>query len=121
LRAGYVGLTEIYTHEVAHAHNAAGDALRMKLNDTAKGTSMWFSGVGSLMNVHFGGQGRSIPDSIRADDDQLKELFYFEMLHAGIYMSKRGYITLSLEITAEHRELFVSAVRGFLGRYAEYV
>jgi glutamate-1-semialdehyde 2,1-aminomutase len=48
LRAGYVGLTEIYTHEVAHAHNAAGDALRMKLNDTAKGTSMWFSGVGSL-------------------------------------------------------------------------
>ena len=48
MHAGYVGLTEVYTPEVAIKHNEGGDAFRERLNKIAEGTSMWWTGVGSL-------------------------------------------------------------------------
>lgn len=48
MKCGYVGLTEVYTSEVAIKHNESGDAFRERLNKVAEGTSMWWTGIGSL-------------------------------------------------------------------------
>lgn len=48
MKGGYVGLTEVYTPEVATRHNENGDAFRARLNNVAEGTSMRWTGIGSL-------------------------------------------------------------------------
>lgn len=93
LRLGYIGLTEIYTPDVAEHHNMFGDNLRSRLNAMTRQTCMWFSGLGSLMNVHFcDKQAGTIRESLDNDSDVLKELLYFHLLEAGIYISKRETI-----------------------------
>lgn len=48
MKGGYVGLTEVYTPKVATKHNENSDAFRDRLNNVAEGTSMWWTGIGSL-------------------------------------------------------------------------
>lgn len=40
MKAGYVGLTQVYTPEVAIKHNELGDSFRGRLNGVAEGTAM---------------------------------------------------------------------------------
>lgn len=124
LRLGYIGLTEIYTPDVAEHHNMFGDNLRSRLNAMTRQTCMWFSGLGSLMNVHFcDKQAGTIRESLDNDSDVLKELLYFHLLEAGIYISKRGFITLSLAIGKDHKfeDALISAVQSFLDKYLSFI
>ncbi|MEZ5853199.1 MAG: aminotransferase class III-fold pyridoxal phosphate-dependent enzyme [Hyphomicrobiaceae bacterium] len=71
---------------------------RERLNAIAKsgGAGMQFTGRGSMIAVHFTRNPiRNEADADSANQD-LKELFFFDLLDRGIYMARRGMIVLSI-------------------------
>lgn len=98
MSTGYAALTEIITPEASLAVNARGDKLRERLNAIARagGAKMQFTGRGSMMATHFcDGPMRNEADADRGNQELL-ELFYFDLLDRGIYIARRGMIVLSL-------------------------
>ncbi|KAI7145656.1 hypothetical protein KC352_g29096, partial [Hortaea werneckii] len=123
MSAGYVGLSQIYTPEVAVAFNKVGDDLRSKLQDAAVGTKMTVTGRGSVLGIHFLKDGRKELLSVnqRQDHVQLKELFWFEMLVDGFWITRRGSIALVMGTPQSELDRFVSCVERFLKRYEKFV
>ncbi|MBS0242090.1 MAG: aminotransferase class III-fold pyridoxal phosphate-dependent enzyme, partial [Proteobacteria bacterium] len=98
MSAGLAALTEVATPEAVTVLNVRGDRLREKLNAIARagGARMQFTGRGSMIAVHFiEGEIRNEADADRGNQD-LKELFFFDLLDRGVYMARRGMIVLSL-------------------------
>lgn len=119
MSAGYVGLSQIYTPDVAREFNARGDAFRQKLQAVSKGTKLTVTGRGSLLGVHFLKDGKKELQSYRDrnDDLDLKELFWLEMMEQGYWITKRGSISLILETPQEELDNFFGIVEGFLKRH----
>ncbi len=121
MNAGLAGLTEVYTPEAAIALNARGDALRERLNAACQraGAPVQFTGIGSMLAVHtMRGPVRSPADAAKSDQ-KLKELFFFDMLAQGIWLARRGMMTLCLPIGDAECDKFVAAVEEFLSKPAE--
>ena len=110
MAAGYAGLSRLFTPEAAEALFARGEALRSALNAVSRGRMRW-TGLGSLMNAHFGGR-----EDVR--DAGLRELFYFEMLERGFYLARRGMLALSLEVGEVETRRFTAAVAEFAESHA---
>jgi glutamate-1-semialdehyde 2,1-aminomutase len=120
MAAGLAGLAKVLTPERSLAFNAAGDALRARMNAAidARGLQMHVSGRGSMMNVHFvRGPVRSPADIAAASKDWLK-LLQLEMLARGYYMTFRGMFVLALPHGAAERDGFAAAFESFLDDYA---
>jgi glutamate-1-semialdehyde 2,1-aminomutase len=116
MNAGLVGLTEVYTPAAAMALNARGDALRDRLNALcAKADApVQFTGIGSMLAVHtMRGPVRSPADAAKSDP-KLKELFFFDMLAHGIWLARRGMLTLCLPIGDAECDRLAAAVEEFL-------
>lgn len=116
MSAGLVGLTQVYTPEAALALNARGDALRTRLNTLCQRqeVAMQFTGLGSMLNVHMTDAPlRSAADAAQGNQ-ALRELFFFDMLAAGIWIARRGMINLSLPLGDAECDLFVAAVADFI-------
>ena len=116
MAAGYAGLTQVYTPAAASALNARGDALRDRLNALcqAAGAKMQFTGIGSMLSVHFTRAAVRNPEAAGAADQKLKELFFFDMLEKGIWIARRGFFALCLPLgDAEYAKL-ETAVAAFL-------
>ena len=116
MSAGLAGLTEVYTPAVAHALNARGDALRERLNALchAANAPMQFTGRGSMLAVHMTGAPIRSPADAAKGDAKLKELFFFDMLAQGIWLARRGMMTLSLPIGDAECDKLAGAVEEFL-------
>ena len=116
MSAGYAGLTEVYTPEAAVALNARGDALREKLNGMCKaaGAKMQFTGIGSMLSVHFTREAVRSPKQAVEADQKLKELFFFDMLEKGIWIARRAFFTLCLPLGEAEYDKLVAAVGEFL-------
>ncbi len=116
MSAGLTGLTEIYTSDASRALNARGDALRERLNGLCRAADapLQFTGIGSMLAVHaMHGPVRS-PADVAKGDAKLKELFFFDMLAQGIWLAKRGMMTLSLPIGDAECDKLAGAVEEFL-------
>ncbi|MBL8673178.1 MAG: aminotransferase class III-fold pyridoxal phosphate-dependent enzyme [Alphaproteobacteria bacterium] len=100
MSAGVVGLTELYTPDVAVALNARGDALRERLDAACRkaGLPMQVIGRGSMMCVHFTSAPLRSPVDTAKADQKLKELYYLDMVAAGIWLARRGMMILSIPI-----------------------
>jgi glutamate-1-semialdehyde 2,1-aminomutase len=115
MNAGYVGLTEIYTPERARALNEWGDRLRERLNAVVRrrGLAMQFTGRGSMLAVHM----TDVP--IRREEDvprgkpALRDLFWFDLLAAGIWFAKRGFFALSIALDDTDADGLLGAVEEF--------
>jgi glutamate-1-semialdehyde 2,1-aminomutase len=115
MRAGLVGLTEIYTPERAVELNAFGDALRERLNAVARrhGLAMQFTGVGSMLGVHMTAAPiRSVDDAAKGDA-KLRDLLFFDLLRRGIWIARRGFLALSVMLTEVDGDTLVAAVEEF--------
>ena len=110
MAAGVAGLRELFTPAAADGLFARGEALRAELDAIAPG--MRWTGLGSLMTVHFQTDAPRSPAELR-DRPDLRELFFLDMLERGFYMAKRGMVALSLEIGDAECADFVEAVREF--------
>lgn len=116
MAAGVVALSDIYTAPVAHAHNARGDALRARLNSvcSAAGSPLQWTGLGSLMAAHFTSGALPLAGVDEQADRALGELFFLDMLRAGVYLARRGFVALSLSIGDPECDALVAAVERFL-------
>jgi glutamate-1-semialdehyde 2,1-aminomutase len=65
------------------------------------------------MNIHgTAGPVHSAAD-LRGADDRWKELLFFAALDAGFYIARRGFVALSIEITDDDVDAFVTFVDGW--------
>jgi glutamate-1-semialdehyde 2,1-aminomutase len=116
MTAGLTGLTEVYTPDAALALNARGDALRERLNALcrAAGAPVQFTGRGSMLAVHTVRGPVETPAGAAKADQKLKELFFFDMLARGIWLARRGMMTLSLPVGDMECDALAAAVEEFL-------
>ncbi|KAI5926180.1 pyridoxal phosphate-dependent transferase [Camillea tinctor] len=122
MHAGYAGLSEVYTDEANAAFNAKGDALRARLGEVCRGTKMSFTGIGAVFNSHIID---AAPSEILSDEDvrderwDLKDLFWFEMMEEGYWITRRGMIALILVTPDEELDRFVGCVERFLQKHKD--
>ncbi len=84
------------------------ESLTLSEGDDAK-PSMWVSGRGSMMSIHFSGE----------SEKSLQSLFWHHLLESGIYLAQRGFVTLNIELNQQHIDNFVTAAQGFVVRYQQ--
>ncbi len=116
MTAGLTGLTEVYTLDAAAALNARGESLRGRLNKLCQdaGAPMQFSGIGSMVAVHMTPEPVRSPEDAARGEPKLKELFFFDMLAHGIWLARRGMMTLSLPVGDADCDALAAAVEEFL-------
>lgn len=123
MAGGLAGLTQVFTPAEAVRINALGDRLRDRLNALAARhrVPLQVTGVGSLMTVHFSKTPIRTPADAHPKDpaldqimQQLLKLFHLDMMDAGIYLARRGFIALSLPMREADTDRFEAAVEEFL-------
>lgn len=121
MRAGYVGLKEVFTPEVSVAFMAMGEAFLRRLREVTEGTKATFTGMGTVLCLHVTDEG--VRDIVRADEvaerEDLKELFWLEMMEAGFWIARRGMIALILGTPQSELVRFVECVQAFLERHRD--
>jgi glutamate-1-semialdehyde 2,1-aminomutase len=115
MTAGCVAMGEIFDAAAAEALWARGERLRGELNLVLRqaGTVMHFTGLGSMMQPHFREGPVLRPYKASTEEDQLRELFFFDMLAAGIYVARRGLVALMLPVGDAECGTFIDAVGEF--------
>ena len=115
MSAGLVGLTRIYTKQLAESFNARGDALRQRLNGLAeaRGLPLQFTGIGSMMSLHFrAGPIRDFGD-VQAGNMALRPLLQFDLFERGIYLARRAMFNLMLPMSDDDLDTLVAAIDEF--------
>jgi len=123
MAAGLVGLRDIYTPDAAEALNAGGDRFREQLRAVIArhDAPMQVTGVGSILGIHFQRAPIRRPeDTWPADQetaayrDGLRKLLHLELIASGLYMARRGFISLSLPLGQTDFDKFAGAFDEFL-------
>lgn len=120
MAAGVVAMGEIFTPEVAVSFFDQGERMREGLNDVCRraGIAMHFTGLGTMAAPHFRVGPIERPYVSTAAEDALRELFFFSMLEAGIYIARRGMVALTLPTSEIDIDRFVEAVASFVQCHA---
>lgn len=123
MRAGFAGLSRVYTPERAIAFNRSGEALLNRLQHLCKGTRCSWTGRGSLLCAHFTVTGRSDIKSIAdlEEDEYLKEVFWLEMMEFGFWITRRGSISIILGTPESELDRFYDCIAQFLLRHQDIV
>jgi glutamate-1-semialdehyde 2,1-aminomutase len=119
MAAGYAGLSEVFTPAAAEALFARGERLRTRLNATAEAEDVPVraTGLGSMIGIH----PTDRPITTAEDAPEAKEaraLIHLALIARGIYMARRGYMTLSLPQTAADDDALVAAFGDMLRSHA---
>ena len=116
MSAGIAGLTEHFGAAACLELNARGEDLRARLNalGARHGVPFQATGIGSLMNTHFTPAPVPHPEIAERDAAAAAELFHLDMIAAGYFLARRGYLALSLPLGDPELDGFVAAVDDFL-------
>ena len=116
MAAGVAGYGEVYTPAAADALNARGEKIRARLNEICRkaGVAFQFSGIGSMMTAHATARPIRSAADIAAGSQDAKELFFFDMSAAGIWIARRGFVALNIMIGDAEGDRFVAAVEEFV-------
>lgn len=127
MHAGIAG-TKILTEPVLTQLNELGDYLRQAVLSILVGKGLvcaateadmrdiatvprgriWISGVGSINAIHFGAHDELV---------DLRDLFYFHMIKNRIYVTRRGFVALSIVHTKDDIDRYVKCVASFVDRW----
>ncbi len=118
MAAGRVAMGEIFTATAAEALFARGEALRAGLNRAAAGTVLQFTGTGSMACAHFRRGPITTAYTASPAEEALRELFFLDMLSAGLYLARRGMTALSLPVGDADCARYVAAVEEFVAARA---
>ena len=115
MSAGMLAMGEIFDDSAAEALRQRGDGLRDALNAicTKHGVAMQFTGIGSMVQPHFRLGPILRPYTASAQEEGLRELFFLDMMKAGIYIARRGMVALSLPVGAAELARYIAAVEEF--------
>ena len=116
MAAGAAGYGEVYTPAAARELNERGEKIRQRLNAICarEGVAFQFSGIGSMMTAHATARPIRTAADIAAGSQDAKELFYFDMVAAGIWIARRGFVALNIMIGDAEGDRFVAAVEEFV-------
>jgi len=116
MAAGSAALSQVLTKDALDDLNRRGDNLRRRLNElfATLSVNMQATGIGSLLNIHPQRGEISDPDQLVASDDRIKELLFLDLLDAGFYMARRGFIALSLAVTDDDLNNFIQKIEQIL-------
>ena len=101
MAAGYIGLTKVFTPEIADKLFESGEQFKNLLNEVCQNNEvkMQITGVGSILGLHVrNGVLSSPPIYEKFDLDKLK-LIHLEMALRGFLFAQRGYMTLNVAMT----------------------
>ena len=111
MAAGCAAMRDVFTPAAAEELNARGERLRTQLNELTRslGLPVQFTGCGSLMNLHsVQGPIRNLAD-LHDENDAIRELVFLDLLDAGFYFARRGFIALSLVVDDQDLLRFTEA------------
>ncbi len=120
MAAGLAGLTRVYTPEATARLNATGDRLRDGINEIARRHSvpLQATGIGSFIGLHFSTTSVTRPQDIDPTAEpkrkQLHKLMHLDFIAAGLYMARRGYVSLMLPIGEIETGRFLTATEEFV-------
>ena len=114
MAAGRVAMGEIFTADMAETLFNRGEGMRAALNTACAGMPMQFTGLGSMATPHFRWGPVDRPYTATAEEDGLRELFFFDMLREGLYLARRGMVALSLPVSQSDLDRFTAAVTEFV-------
>lgn len=123
MAAGLTGLRDIYTADAAETLNARGDRLRDRLNAVMQkhDAPMQVTGTGSILGVHFQREpirrpedGWPVDETAAYRQGSLQKLLHLDLLEAGYYMARRGFMSLSLPTGDTHCDGLADALDEFL-------
>ena len=117
MAAGLAGLTHVLTPEAVDALNARGDRLRESLQQVVAPHGWTAIGRGSMVCLHPVTGPVTSPSDLASADSGLRELLFLELLERGWYMALRGFMALSLEVSDDDVDGFVSVVGEVLGSW----
>ena len=120
MAAGLAGLTKVLTPEATIRLNDSGDRLRERLQGAAdrRGVALRAMGLGSMICLHFQSEDIRRPADTEATPVAARKLFQLEMNLRGFYLSRRGFMSLSLPLTGEDHDALVAAFEDFLEEHA---
>jgi glutamate-1-semialdehyde 2,1-aminomutase len=121
MAAGVVAMRDRFTPERANALTEQGEDLRRSLNAVCAGSRMQFTGLGSLMNMHPVAQKVRGVEDLQDADVRLKDLFFYHLMDRGIYVARRGFITVMLPIGEGERRALVQATKEFASLYSAHL
>jgi glutamate-1-semialdehyde 2,1-aminomutase len=115
MSAGMLAMGEIFDDSAAEALRKRGDGLRDALNAICAkhSVAMQFTGIGSMVQPHFRLGQILRPYTASAQEDGLRELFFLDMMKAGIYIARRGMVALSLPVGDAELDRYIAAVEEF--------
>jgi len=119
MSAGAAGLGEVFTPEACRTLNQAGEDFRARLNAIAAkhDAPAQVTGRGSMLCLHFQRSPiERVADAVSPPD--LRKLFHLEMLARGVYLARRGFMSLSLPLDAADYDRYAEAFDDFLGAHA---
>jgi len=120
MAAGIAGLEQVYTPEAAGRLNAGGDRLRARLNEVAgkHGAPVQVLGQGSMLCFHPQRAPIRRPADLAGVPADMRKLLHLELNLRGIYVARRGFMSLSLPLTQSDHDALAAAFDGFLGDYS---
>ena len=110
------GYGEVYTPAAAKELNERGEKIRHRLNAICQRekVAFQFSGIGSMMTAHATSRPIKTAADIASGSQDAKELFFFDMMAAGIWIARRGFVALNIMIGEQEGDRFVAAVEEFV-------
>jgi glutamate-1-semialdehyde 2,1-aminomutase len=116
MMAGLAGLTKIFTPARTEAFAETCERFRESLNrDMAeRQVPIRFTGLGSLIAVHFAEGPITTPKDIPPISKKLSQLFHMECLLRSVLVAARGDIFISLPVTAAQLEILRRAINDFV-------
>ncbi len=111
MAAGVAALEQVLTPEVVTQLNQSGEQLRDRLNKLAEARDVpvRVTGVGSILCIHLHDRPITSPAVAKQSDPRARALFHLEMLERGFYLARRGFMSLSLPLTAQDHDAFAEA------------
>lgn len=112
MAAGLAGLTQVLTPAALEALNLRGERLRRQLNAVfaRHAVGMQFTGLGSVMQLHATDRPLHCAADAAGADDRVKALLFFDLLERGVFLARRGLVSLSLPFGDAQADEFVAAL-----------
>ena len=121
--AGHAALTKVFTPQVADTFLKSCERFRQQLNDdlVKRRAPVRFTGLGSLITIHFTRGPISSPKDIPSVSKKLGQLFHMESVLRSVLVAARGDIFISLPVTAAQLQVLRNAILAFVDDYAALI
>lgn len=120
MAGGLAGLRKLLTAKAIGLLNRKGDRLRNAINEVAKrhDVGLKATGIGSFVGLHFSrGEVRqpgNLDPALEERRTKLQNLMHLDLIAAGKYFARRGFMALMLPTTEDEVDAFAGAVEEFV-------